>query len=117
MLSLFPELYTYQQLAPLILRVSLAVILFVYAYRNYKNPEVFIKTTSFIKWASAILLVLGLFIQLTAIVIAIIAFIEKLRVRTEKEDFSTYGLRLLIFSIAIALLFLGPGIFSLDLPI
>lgn len=117
MLSLFPELYTYNQLAPFILRVALAVILFVYAYKNYKNSETFIKITSFIKGASALLLVLGLFIQLTAIIIALIAFIEKLRTRTEKEDFNTYGLRLLIFSIAIALLFLGPGAFSIDFPL
>ncbi len=117
MLSLFPELYIYQQLAPFILRVTLAIILFVYTYRNYKNPEAFIKTISFIKGASAILLILGLFIQLTAIIVALVSFIEKLRARTEKEDFNAYGLRLLIFSIAIALLFLGPGAFSIDLPL
>ncbi|MCX6731524.1 MAG: hypothetical protein NTX55_00865 [Candidatus Parcubacteria bacterium] len=98
MLSVFPELFNYSQIAPLIFRIALAVILIRIGYKNGLIGIVQILT--------AVLLFLGLFTQIAGL----LAIGACYKIKERK-------LMLLIFAIAVSLMLLGPGLFSIDLPL
>ena len=107
MLSVFPELLNFSQVAPLILRVILAVILLQVGYKLFKSAEKREKIIGVIEILSAIFLAIGMFTQVAAIV-SLITISNK----TEEKI-----LRLLMVAVSISLALLGPGIYSFDLPL
>jgi uncharacterized membrane protein YphA (DoxX/SURF4 family) len=107
MLSVFPELLNYSQVAPFILRIFLAVALLQIGYKLFKSEEKKEKIFGIIEILSAIFLAIGMFTQVAAIV-SLIAISNK----TEEKS-----LRLLTAAVSISLALLGPGIFSFDLPL
>lgn len=107
MLSVFPELLNFSQVAPLILRVALAVVLFQVGYKIFKSSEKREKIIGVVEILSAALLALGMFTQVASIA-SLIAVSNK----TEGKS-----LRLLIAAASLSLALLGPGIYSFDLPL
>lgn len=107
MLSVFPELLNYSQVAPLILRVTLAAVLFQMGYKIFKSSEKREKIIGVIEILSAVLLALGMFTQVAAVV-SLTAISNK----TEGKS-----LRLLMAAASLSLALLGPGIYSFDLPL
>lgn len=120
--SLFPYLFTYDQVAPLILRLVLGITLAYFGYRKIQKRGKSSGSNSLIYGAVeilvAIFLIIGLFTQLAAIINAVILVI-KLGYKIRNKAFLTNGINyyILLLAIALAVIVLGPGWFAFDLPL
>ncbi|MEN9647473.1 MAG: hypothetical protein RLY57_277 [Candidatus Parcubacteria bacterium] len=131
MLSFFPELLNWSMLAPTILRLTLAYFLFVHAFNAFWKEDsitkhilhsiFFIKTAhvlnrviGYLRIIAGTLLVLGLFTQVGAL-IALVLYILRLQTRKYHGEEAMVDSLLGIIALSIALL--GPGAFSIDLPL
>jgi uncharacterized membrane protein YphA (DoxX/SURF4 family) len=113
-LSLFPQLlFLGPGLAPLLLRISVAIFLLFTAREMYDKKQ---------KWAfgayaiSGIILLIGLYTQLASIAgLLVIGF----QYYTEKENKSLTTNTTFLYSICavilLSLMFTGPGFFAIDL--
>jgi putative oxidoreductase len=133
MQSLYPDLLNYGQIAPVILRAVLGAIFLGHGYSKLVKSR--LQTAEFFAsvglkpgkfWAlfigtvetgSAIMLFLGLFTQLAAALIVCVMIGAIIFVKRKQGFLSGYDFDLLILACALSLLVLGPGIFSLDLPL
>lgn len=107
MLSVFPELFNYSQIAPLILRLGLAIVLARLGYLAvFKTITKCEKITGLIQILAAIFLFLGFLTQVAALLAITTVFNVKSKI-----------LKLLIVSVALSLMLLGPGLLSIDLPL
>lgn len=120
--SLFPYLFTYEQVAPLILRLILGITLAYFGYRKMRERGTSSGSNSVIYGAAEIVigafLVIGLFTQLAALINVVILII-KIGYKIRDKAFLTDGINyyLLLLTIAISVIFLGPGWFAFDLPL
>lgn len=118
MLSIFPELFTYQQIAPFIIRLVLAIIFLSHGYSIFfKNRKFHIRFIGSAEIIAGGLLLIGFLTQLAAILISIITIISAIKIKSERGSWVDYEYNFLILACAIALLFLGPGILSFDIPL
>ena len=119
MLSLFPVLLSYEMLAPFVLRVTLGAVFIVWAYAHLKSREHKKKTALGVLDAIVgLLLIIGLYTQLAALVAVImllIGLIMKAKKKTLFSDGINYYFILLV--IAFSLVVLGAGAFAFDLPL
>lgn len=119
-LSLFPSLLTYQQAAPLIIRIILAAVLIHWAYRELKNPVATIhaKGLCLIEGVVGILLFIGLYTQGAALVAAIDLLVRLIN-RITKKAFLTDGVNyyLILLVLAVSLMLTGAGFYAFDLPL
>ena len=132
--SLFPQLFDFQQIAPLILRAVLGAVFIVHGYpklfKNYsqtvqffesvglKPGKVWVFVSGSVEFFGGIFLLLGLFVQPAAILLAVNMLVALfwIKIYKSKAKFSGgYEFDLILFILAIALLFLGPGLLALDL--
>lgn len=113
MLSLFPQLFTYSELAPFILRLAAGLIAIGFAYPGLKKPD---KRINFIiglvEFCAGILLIAGFLTQLAAGLIIVTIFADIFR-----PGLKNYKFMVLMIIVLTALMFLGPGFFSIDLPL
>ena len=134
MLSIFPDLLTYNLLAPLILRVTLGLLFISLGYleltREQNRWRIIFETIRFkpaafwtklfgvIEIVGGALLVIGLFTQIAALLFALISlaecYIENRAPVVLKRNIVFY---VLIFVIALSLLFTGAGFLAFDLPL
>jgi uncharacterized membrane protein YphA (DoxX/SURF4 family) len=110
MLSVFPELFNYSQIAPFLLRVALGIILI----SSFDKTD---KKFGIIKILMSILLLIGLFVQPTVIVIIAVLLAEVIILKKKNLPIEKKSLTVLIIVVCVSLLFLGPGLFSFDLPL
>lgn len=129
MLTTFPYLLNFQIIAPFLLRIALAMTLLMCCYKTVRKDECnFISCWKSLedKWLKgvivsqvviAVALVLGAFTQIAAI-LALVSAITKEFVLKKRGEKCTDNTTLTLFvAICFSLLVLGPGIFSLDLPL
>ena len=134
MLSVFPSLLTYQMFSPLILRVVLGFVLVTLGYLKLKKERarwnlffqtihlkpahLFTKAFGLLEIFGGIALILGFYTQVAALVFAVINLcelcVESKEATLLKRDMVFY---LLLFVIALSLLFTGPGFYAFDLPL
>lgn len=117
MLSLFPTLFDYAIIAPLILRIGLALVLINHSFKELGQTEIKKKLIALINILSGLLLFLGFLTQLAAGIIALSLLLEKITGCITKKPVDNKNLRFIMFVVAISLLLLGPGIFSVDMPL
>ena len=133
MLSLFPELFTYQQIAPFVLRLVLAFIFIGSGYSKLFKTRLetvkFFESTSIrpakfwtilvgsTELISGFLLFLGFLTQAASISIIIIMTGAILKVKIKQGFWGGYEFELLVLVCALSLLVLGPGILAIDLPL
>ncbi len=114
MLSLFPQLFAYQELAPFILRLVIGFIAISFGYSGlFKSSERLRFTIGIVYFCAGILLFAGFFTQLAAGLVSIAAIVELFRSSFGKN----YQFFILFIAALIALMLLGPGLFSIDLPL
>lgn len=134
MLNVFPDLLTFQMFAPFILRIVLGLIMANLGYLKLKSEKLRWEKTfealsvkpvsqmvfgfGIIEIIGGLALILGIYTQIAALVFAAITFMELFIEQREsallKRDFVFY---LLLFAIALSLLFTGAGFFAFDLPL
>jgi uncharacterized membrane protein YphA (DoxX/SURF4 family) len=133
-LNPFPELLAYSLLAPFILRLLLGLIfidLGILKFRgekqrwiascealNMRPAELFVHLYAFLQIAGGVLLLIGLWTQVAALMFVIFTgaelYIEWRAREILKRDLVFY---LLLFIISLSLLFTGAGAFALDIPL
>jgi len=136
MFSIFPQLFVYDQLAPLILRLAVGIIFVAHGYpklfKNFgatadffgsvglKPAKFWVAVVGISEFFGGILLLIGFLTQIAALLIAItmlVAMIYVNKIKFKKSLISGYELDLILFAAAFALIFLGPGAFAIDLPL
>ena len=134
MLNPFPDLLTYSQLAPFILRVILGLIFVDLAFLKFgrekiewkkrfealglRPADILVALYAILQFAAGIMLIAGFYTQIAALIIAIFSgtelYIEYKNASILKRDLVFY---ILIFAIAISLLLTGAGAFAFDIPL
>jgi uncharacterized membrane protein YphA (DoxX/SURF4 family) len=133
MLSVFPSLFNYMLVGPLILRLALGGA-FLYAglklFRNKERSAFVFESLGMrpgIRYAfflgllesvAGVLVVIGLFLQPVVIVLALISLVI-LFARINRPDLihSPASYYFMLLAIALSLLVLGPGFYAFDLPL
>lgn len=133
-LNTFPDLLTYSQISPFILRVVLGLIVINLGYLklrkesslwqelfktiNFEPEKLFVKVLALIEIIGGAMLIIGLYTQLTSIVFSILFFCEAvLEYRDSVLERRNITFYILMFTISISLIFLGAGAFAFDLPL
>jgi len=135
MLSLFPQLLDFGMFGPFFLRIGLALIFIAHGYPkifsstgfhgivkffesiNIKPAKFWVLVVGVVEFFGGILLFVGLFTQLVALLLAIDMLVAILKVNFKKGLIGGYEFELILLLSALALIVLGPGAFSLDLPL
>lgn len=115
MLSIFPSLLSFQQLSPFLIRVTLAIVLLFWAYKNFRSQS---KLFGLGEAIAGALIMAGFLTQIAAIVTALgllVSLLKKIRNRAFLTDGINY--HFILFILAISLIFTGPGAFGIDLPL
>jgi len=134
MLNPFPDLLSYSLLAPFFLRIVLGYLFINLGYLKltsekkrwqiffdglrFKPASFFLKFFAFLEIILGGMLVIGLFTQIAALILAILTFGE-LYVEFKEEILlkRNFVFYLLIFTISISLIFSGAGFFAFDFPL
>jgi putative oxidoreductase len=134
MLSVFPSFLTYSLLAPFILRLVLGLIFIDLGVLKFKSErarwlasfetlgikpaDLFLPVYAVIQIVGGIMLIIGLWTQVAALVFVISSAIE-LYIEWEASVMlkRTIVFYLLIFAISLSLLLTGAGAFAIDLPL
>ena len=133
MLSLFPQLLTLEQLAPFILRLALGVIFIAHGYPKLftqfsgtaqffesvgiKPAKFWVFVVGAVEFFGGILLVAGFLTQPAAFLLAVNMLVAIWKLKFKQGLVGGYEFDLALLAVALALLVLGPGAFSLDLPL
>lgn len=114
-LSIFPGLLTFQLVAPFLLRLVVGFFILSIGWDRYKKPY---KSACIIYAVAGILLILGLYTQIAAILALIVLkfdfYMDKKNGHVSREKFI---LQVVVNIIVISLLFTGPGFLAFDLPL
>lgn len=134
LLTLFPDLLTYGLIAPFILRVTLGLVLIYFSYLKFgkekgekiaffesigmKPGNFYVNAIGGIELVGGILLVVGAYTQIAALAAGVImlaaTFIKWRHPQSLRNDIEFY---ILLFVVALSLVFLGAGFFAIDLPL
>jgi hypothetical protein len=118
MLSIFPSLLMLEGLAPFFLRLTLGIILILWAKSRFKQESMRDKQIGGIEFIIAVFLIVGYATQLAALAALLLLGI-RLVYKIKEKAFFTNGVNyyFILFIIALSLLLTGPGFFAFDLPI
>jgi uncharacterized membrane protein YphA (DoxX/SURF4 family) len=122
MLSVFPSFLTWSELSPTILRITLAVVLIYWTYKTLRgqtqHDDKFSqnKIVAIIEGLCGLLLFVGLWTQLAALIV-IIDLVVKIAQKIGKKQFLNNGVNyyLILLIIAISVLITGAGFLAFDL--
>lgn len=132
--SVFPYILSFWMYIPLLLRIVAGMYFFMFGYKGLreefewrvdlfkiiweKPAKIFVYTICIAEMAGAILLFLGLFVQPTVLVLAIISLTAIAISLHDKSfirrDINTY---ILLTVILVSLFVLGAGYHAMDLPV
>ncbi len=119
-LSVFPHLLSYQQLSPVLIRLAIGAVFIYWAYKDFRQTRTtgINKALAVLQGIVGILLVIGLWTQVAALVAAVslvVVLIQKIRTRVFLNNGVNYTLILLV--LALSLLVTGPGWWACDYPL
>lgn len=122
MLSTFPSLLSFGEYAPFIIRIVLGFTLAYFGYMKFKgkgsssgsNTKVYGVAEIII----SILIIIGLFTQVAALLNVVILII-KLGHKVQEKALLTDGVNyyILLLAMAVSLVLTGPGVLAFDLPL
>ena len=114
-LSVFPSLLSYPFLAIFILRLAVAWGVYRVGMMRWKKSY---KNLAIVEFVVGLFVLLGFYTQPAMIAVIILFILEKwLDTKAMTLDQNEKIISVLICIIAFSLLFLGPGAYSLDLPL
>ncbi len=114
MLSLFPQLFTYQEWAPFVLRLAVGFIAIGFGYPKLLKPKEYRNfAVGLIEFCSGIFLMAGFLTQLAAGLIILTMIHEIVFPGLERS----FKLKILLIAGLVAIMLLGPGFLSIDLPL
>lgn len=113
MLSIFPFFFTFSAVAPIILRAGLGIVLIFTGYEKIKSAQKskLDKVLGYAQKLSALLLILGLFLQPAVILSTVVAVYD-----LSRKNRKNLEMNILVLAVSLALLALGPGLLAFDLP-
>ncbi|MSR87786.1 MAG: DoxX family protein [Candidatus Zambryskibacteria bacterium] len=134
MLNIFPDLLNYALLAPFILRVALGLIFIDLGALKFRSEKqrwltsfdilglrpvtLFVPLYALLQIVGGVLLIIGLWTQLAALVFVIFTgielYVEWSAREVLKRDMVFY---LLLFIISVSILLTGAGTYALDIPL
>lgn len=130
MLSIFPSLFAFSLVGTALLRLLLGIVFLYFAYKLARagkqkaHPGLCTKQSllfyggACIEAVMGLFLCIGLFTQIAALLAALLSLDHLLRRKQFEPIFEqTRLVQLVLFCLSLALLTLGPGLFSLDLPL
>lgn len=120
MLTVFPDLLSYNQLSPFLIRITLGIIMVYWSYRSIReqNKQIGKLSIGFIEGVSGILLIIGLWTQVAAMVVfadLAVRTVQKIMKKAFLTDGVNYYFILLIM--AASLMFMSAGLLAFDLPL
>jgi len=114
-LSLLPQLFSFQIVAFALLRVVVAVVAIMAGFARYKKSY---KWTSILYFAIAIFLFIGLYTQAVALLgIVLVCFDWWADKKIAQLSAEQKLLRIILIIILLSLLFTGPGFLGIDKPL
>ena len=117
MLNVFPSLLIYSTVGPFVLRLVLGFIYLDLGILNLRKSS-YLKLLGLVEIAGALLLFVGLYAQVAALIFIIISasgfYLEYKDDRLLKRDIVFY---LLLLAISISLLLTGAGAYAKDIPL
>jgi uncharacterized membrane protein YphA (DoxX/SURF4 family) len=120
MVSLFPTLFDYNAVATAVLRIIIALVFITQAYGNLPKKWVVSTTlqklTPLIEMVLGVFLFFGIFTQAVAIIFSLVS-LKMIFVEYQKPSNKFITFPILLFFVSFSLLFLGPGIWSIDYPL
>ncbi len=114
MLSLFPDLLFLAPFSALALRVALAALLALTAWRHVSEPQNLARAWAILEIAAAVAIFVGAWTQAAALAAAVWLFASLFVKEMRAFPKSTAVLAIII---ALSLVVTGPGPFSFDLPL
>ncbi len=115
-LAIFPQLLTFEMIAPLLLRLAVGILLLMAGWKRWKMGPY--PWTAVFYLVSSVLLIIGLYTQIATIVGFLVSgfddYLQKKSGTLSKEKM-TIGF--LIAIILLSLLFTGPGFVAFDWPL
>ena len=124
--SLFPYLFAFRELAPLLLRIVLGVIFFGQGYKRLFKEEkaqpakVWAPIIGAIELFGGLLFLMGFLTQLVSIFLLFDAAVKIIRgsrkQEGEQDSMESRDFWFLVAATLLALLVLGPGAYSIDFP-
>jgi len=134
MLSIFPSLLTFSLIGPTLLRLTLGLFFLNFGWAKLTTERetkgvffesvglrpgrIFVLIFGLLELAGGLFLVAGFLTQVVSLVFTII-LIGVLFAKQKQPESLTHesGFYLLLLVISITLLFIGPGLYSVDLPL
>ncbi|HEY4476599.1 MAG TPA: hypothetical protein VJB69_01250 [Candidatus Paceibacterota bacterium] len=107
MLSIWPNLFDFWLVAPLLLRLGLGVSLFSLYYQGRRSVR------GGLGLLTGALIIIGLFTQPAALITSLL-LVEEIWHKRQSYNRATL---IPLLAIALSLLFLGPGLYAFDLPL
>jgi len=119
MVSAFPFLLSWSEVAPLLLRITIAAVFLHKTYKSLRSSRDHgDKAIAVVEGLVAIFLLIGLFTQVAALILAIDLLIRLIQKALRKEVLSAgVNYYILLLIMALCLLVSGPGLLSFDLPV
>jgi hypothetical protein len=114
-LTLFPDLLTFGMIAPLLLRLAVALFIVFLGVERWNKKYGW---TSFLYFISAALLIVGLYTQIAALLgILVVKFdfwFDKKSINVTYEHWALYSI---VVVVLVSLIFTGPGFLAFDWPL
>ena len=120
MLSTFPTLLSWSELAPTMIRITLGLVLLYWAFKTFTSKSVISKdgAVAAIEALAGALLIIGLYTQIAALVIMVDLLVRSVR-KIMSRAFFTSGINyyFILLIMALSLLVSGAGLLAFDLPL
>ncbi len=134
MLSLFPELLAYNLAVPLVFRLTVGMLFVSFGYanlgknresiiallaqQNFTSPKVWLSSLAIVEIICGVFLIAGLYVQATALILSLILLLGVVAKHKNPENLKlSIEVLSLLFLITFSLLFLGAGLYAIDLPL
>jgi len=124
MLSIFPSLFTFGLAGPTLLRIVAGLVIVYSGYQLYRSlpapKPILPQVIALFDILGGILLIIGLYTQPIALVLILVLLIQGFKAKTSRwAGAPIYNKRvyLLLITVLLSIVVMGPGFLAFDLPL